>query len=315
MDPKQAEQLCVEAVNIISRESTESENRRAVELFAQVAEAGYSQGMFGLAEMKMAGKGTEMDVAGAIELYTQAGAMGNLPALFRLGNICWEPGEYNNPGKAFECFKQCSDVGFTPAYNCLGDCFIYGIGVAKDPAKAVEWFQKAADERDAGAMFKLACLYEGEMGVPKDENKANKMYFQAATAGVPEAQFHLANLAYDGKIEGGKKLAAAWYARCAEEIPLAKFNLATLYYSGDGIDKDLKKAFELYHQLAHAGDADAMYQVGKMYIGGEGVEADAEAGFKHIGMAAQAGNEEAAVLIETLRRRQNTQFIKIDGTE
>ena len=57
MDAKEAEQLCVEAVQIITRESTDEENRRAADLFRSVAEAGYSQGMFGLAELYMAGKG------------------------------------------------------------------------------------------------------------------------------------------------------------------------------------------------------------------------------------------------------------------
>ena len=52
-----------------------------------------------------------------------------------------------------------------------------------------------------------------------------------------------------------------------------------------------------------------------MYIGGEGVETDPQKGFEYIAKAANAGNQEAMLLIETLRRKQNTQLIHIDGAE
>ena len=87
MDAKEAEQLCVEAVHIITKDSTDEENRHAAELFRSVADAGYSQGMFGLAELYMAGKGVERDTAKAVELYRQAADKDNIPALFRLGDL------------------------------------------------------------------------------------------------------------------------------------------------------------------------------------------------------------------------------------
>ncbi|MBQ1462757.1 MAG: sel1 repeat family protein, partial [Candidatus Methanomethylophilus sp.] len=98
MDAKEAEQLCVEAVQIITRESTDEENRRAADLFRSVADAGYSQGMFGLAELYMAGKGVEKDTAKAVELYRQAADKDNIPALFRLGDLySTEDGPYFDP--------------------------------------------------------------------------------------------------------------------------------------------------------------------------------------------------------------------------
>lgn len=315
MNPEEAEKLCVEAVRIISRESTDGENRHAAGIFGQVADAGYSQGMFGLAEMKMAGKGTPSDVPGAVELYEKAGEMGNVPALMRLGNIYWAEGEFRNPDRAFACFGKCAEAGFPPAFGCLGDCWFYGIGTEKDPGKAVGYYEQASENGDVPAMFKLGCMYGGGMGVGRDDAKSVGMFARAAVNGMPEAMFRMAMLTYEGKIPGGKKGAANWYSQCADAIPVAKFNLATMYYSGDGIDRDLPKAFGLYRSLARQGDADAMFQVGKMLIGGEGTEADAEEGFRHIADAAEAGNAEAAAVINSLRRRQNTQLIKIDGTE
>ncbi len=38
---------------------------------------------------------------------------------------------------------------------CAGNCYRYGIGVAKDEKKAVEWYAKAAEENRPLAQFKL----------------------------------------------------------------------------------------------------------------------------------------------------------------
>ena len=315
MDSEQAQKLCMDAVAIISRECTEEECRQAADMFRQVADAGYSQGMFGLADMKMSGKGIPLDVHGAIDLYEAAAGLGNIPALFRLGTVHWAQGEFYLPEKSYECFVKCAEAGFPPAYNCLGDCHFHGIGTPKNVDEAVKWYTKAASNGDADASFKLGCIYEGEMGIPKDDSLAYKMFMQAAMAGVPEAQFRVGDLAYEGKIEGGKRGAAKWFSLCEDTVPIAKFNLATMYYSGDGIEKDLKKAFDMYAQLGEMGDPDALFQVGKMYIGGEGVEMDPQKGFEYIGRAASAGNQEAMIIIESLRRKQNTQLIHIDGAE
>ncbi|MBO5600565.1 MAG: sel1 repeat family protein [Candidatus Methanomethylophilus sp.] len=176
-------------------------------------------------------------------------------------------------------------------------------------------YGKGAQAGDGSAAFKLACMYEGDMGIDADEERAKGLFLQAARFGVPEAMFRLAVFAYEGKVEGGKPLAAEWYTRCAEQIPIARFNLATMYFTGDGVSQDKEKAFSLYLPLADSGDADAAFQIGRMYLNGEGVHADPQKGFEYIGKAAKGGHSEAAMLLENLRRRQNTQIIKIDGTD
>jgi len=88
-----------------------------------------------------------------------------------------------------------------------------------------------------------------------------------------------------------------------------------MYFTGDGVSQDKEKAFSLYLPLADSGDADAAFQIGRMYLNGEGVHADPQKGFEYIGKAAKGGHPEAAMLLENLRRRQNTQIIKIDGTD
>ena len=164
-------------------------------------------------------------------------------------------------------------------------------------------------------MFKVGYMCSEGVGTERDESEAIRMFRMSAVAGVPEAQFKMATLARDGKVPGGLKVAASWYSSASDQgfMP-ATFNLATMLYEGDGVDKDLGKAFELYSRVAETGDGDALFMVGRMYFEGIGVEKDQVKGFEFFGRAATAGNALAMELLDDIRRRQNTQFVRIDGT-
>lgn len=56
------------------------------------------------------------------------------------------------------------------------------------------------------------------------------------------------------------------------ENPLVQYELGKLYQSGNGIDKDSKKATEWYKKAAEQGNADAQNDLAKCYYYGEGVE-------------------------------------------
>ena len=126
--------------------------------------------------------------------------------------------------------------------------------------------------------------------------------------------FKMAALASDGAVEGGARAAFSWYSSAAEAgfMP-AKFNLATMYYEGQGTKRDMAKAFQLYSEIADTGDGDALFMVGRMYYEGLGVEKDQGKGFEFFGRAAAAGSRIAQELVEDIRRRQNTQLVRIDG--
>lgn len=316
MDDSEAMRLCSEAAEIVGRGCDPVGAAKAAEMFRIVADEGYPDGMFGLAEMKMNGLGTPKDVKGAADLYRAASDKGNIPALFRLANVLVQEESLLDADEAFRCMKRCAEAKFPPAFGCIGDMLYYGIGTAPSPADAVNWYRLAAASGDPQSMYKVGCMCRMGNGVPKDDSAADAMFVMAANAGIPEAQFEIASRIYDGEMEGGKGEAASWYSKCADAIPTAKFNLATMYLEGDGVTKDPAKAFSLYKELGDGcGDADALYQVGRMYLDGLGTDANPEEGFRYFGKAANAGHKEASMLVESLRRRMNTQLITIDGTE
>lgn len=312
MDPEEAERLSLEATSMTVGAGRPRDPAGAARLFRRLADAGYAEGYFGLAELTAAGNGVERDEDAAVDLYEKARALGSVPAAYRLAHYYWEGPREDLP-RCYECLRMCCDAGFAPAYDGMGDACFYGRGTKADPAEAVEWYRKAAEAGVTAGMFKLGCLYENGTGVEKDLRKSEEWFRRAAEAGVPEAMFRMAALEYDKNTPESHKESFRWYSQCADVIPVAKFNMATMMVNGDGTEKDAKGAYSLYLALAKDGDADAMFQVGRMLIDGLGVEQNAEEGFKWVGEASRAGSPEAKQLIEGLRRAQNTQLIHIDG--
>ena len=316
MDESQARELCSKAAAIVGNGCSPDQAAEAAGMFRTAADAGFPDAQFGLAEMMFNGIGMERDVRGAKELYEKAGEAGNIPALFRLGGILSEVEGMEDLPKAFSCMKRCAEARFPPAFGVLGDMYYYGAGTAADPKQAINWYRLAAAAGDPGSMFKVGCMCRSGIGTDKDDDAADAMFMVSAQSGIPEAQFEVAHAMYSGRMGGNKAEAAEWYSKCADRIPTAKFNLAAMYVSGDGVEKDQAKAFRLFKEVAEAHeDRDALFQVARMMMEGQGTEMDPECGFRYMARAAKAGNEDAAAIVNSLRRRMNTQLITIDGTE
>ena len=173
----------------------------------------------------------------------------------------------------------------------------------------------AADEGDPLSMFKAGYMLSEGIGTGKDEQEAIRMFRMSAVSGVPEGMLKMSELCSSGRVAGGDAAAFNWCRSAAETgfIP-AIFRMATMYYQGEVTTRDLTKAYSIYHDLADSGEADAMFMVGHMLLEGLGVEKDEEKGFRYLSEAAAAGSTIALQLVEDMRRRQNTQLIRIDGT-
>jgi len=205
---------------------------------------------------------------------------------------------------------------FPPAYPEYAGVLLYGYGVAEDPAGALRWYRLAADAGDPLSMFKIGYMLSEGVGADRDQAEAVRMFRMSATAGVPEAMLKMAELCISGIVPGGDRAAFNWCRSAAETgfVP-AMYRLATMYYQGDGTERDLAKAFSIYSELAEGGEADAEFMVGRMLLEGLGVEKDEKKGFESLCRAAAGGSQIAVQLVGDIRRRQNTQLIRIDGAE
>ena len=131
-------------------------------------------------------------------------------------------------------FQQAND-GNVDAQLSIATCFM---DVAEQPY-ALPWYEKAAIAGNAKALHELTYFYEGRyIGVEADPVKLNK---------VQEMVLGLNN-------------------------PDAFLKLASQYYTGDGVKKDKKKAFEYYMKAAQLGSDEGAAEVGACYLNGDGIE-------------------------------------------
>ena len=140
-------------------------------------------------------------------------------------------------------------------HNNLGRCYQNGEGVEKDLKKAVQYYTLAANQEHANARCNLGRCYQNGKGVEKDLQKAVEYYTLAANQEDAETQ----NRAI---CENGEGVGNA-DAQC---------NLGRCYESGQGVEKDLKKAVQYYKLAANQGHLFAQNNLALCFEKGVGVE-------------------------------------------
>tara|TARA_R110000782_G_scaffold266526_4_gene361038 strand:- start:2084 stop:2830 length:747 start_codon:yes stop_codon:yes gene_type:complete len=97
--------------------------------------------------------------------------------------------------------------------------------------------------------------------------------------------------------EGGQAYLRGDYETAAKEfVPLAErgdhramYALGSMYASGQGVEKNLKKSFELFSEAAKNGRADAMYKLGLMYEQGQGISQNLKKAARYYQKSAKKG--------------------------
>jgi hypothetical protein len=139
---------------------------------------------------------------------------------------------------------------------------IFDSGLAAyDAGKFDEAFRifQSIDTEDVAAMRNEGLMLRKGQGTAKDPKAAEDMLERAADAGLPTAQYDLAEMLLDG--EAGKpdpNRALPWLASAvAAHHPLAEYRLGLFYEQGFLVEKNLNIARTLYMAAAEAGVRDA----------------------------------------------------------
>ena len=126
-----------------------------------------------------------------------------------------------------------------------------------------------------------------------------------------------APIAYaDDFINGWRAYSEGNYTKALSKwLPLAKqgdadaqFNLAMMYYHGEGVERDWKEAARLFRLAAEQGDALAQYNLGVMYHNGEGVFQDLEKSYMWIILAAVNGDGKAPKARDLMKQEMRLDF-------
>lgn len=197
-------------------------------------------------------------------------------------------------------------------------------GGIKNYIEAEYWYKKAAMLGDAFSQYFLGEIYNyGQGKVEKDNKKAYKWYIKAARQGYDLAKARVAYMYYIGEgVPVNRSKADYWLKRISKKdselseqvlswVKREKlFEKGSQYYNGTGVQKNPKKAFELFEKAAGMGHSISQFNTGAMYLNGEGVTIDRKKAVEWLGKSAEQGHEGAIVTLEMISQKPSAYGIQ-----
>lgn len=151
--------------------------------------------------------------------------------------------------EAVPYLQRAAKAGSGIAQAKLGNMYEKGLGVSKNYQIAMNMYKKAAESQEPAGLVGIGGLYENGLGVAKDGAKAFSYYKRAADMGNALAEF-LTGFAYmngentEKNVEEGLK----YLERSTTSSNLGCEYLGMLYYYGEDVPQDYKKAMHWYLQ-------------------------------------------------------------------
>lgn len=251
---------------------TPRNDARAVELFTRAAEKGHQRAQLNLGTLYLRGQGVPRDLIQARAWLEKAAVDGDPYALYVLGRAMEESlgPAAADAVRAANLYRQAAEKGHPLAALRYGMALADGTGVKRDAVAAHRWLIHAQQNGVPEAALALADM---AARTPASRDKAtNEKMLQsviswlevAARAGVPSAQFKLANA----------------------------------YYAGAGVTRDLAQAQLWYARAAQQGQTEAQNACGIMLVNGAGGAADPVEGYKWLLLAERGGHPESRTIRE-----------------
>jgi tRNA A-37 threonylcarbamoyl transferase component Bud32 len=157
--------------------------------------------------------------AEAVTYYRQAADSGDLPSLFRLGELLHlGKGIAINELDASTKIKKAAEAEYLPAWVVLGDRYEKGLGLRRSDKDAAFWYRRAAEKGEPEAQARIADWYMRGKGVDKDETEGVNWFRKAADQGNSEAQYGLGMAYLRGKgVEKSDSLGLEWLQKAAAQ--------------------------------------------------------------------------------------------------
>lgn len=145
--------------------------------------------------------------------------------------------------------KPSAERGNAEAQAFLAQTYIFGQADNRDYRAAVKWARKSAAQNNIEGYNALGFLsFFGHGGLTTDYKKAADLYEKAAKAGLPSAEYMLANLyAYGLGRKQDFRQAAKWARSAADgRFPHAFLLYAEFLAKGTGVQRNRVRAYQAY---------------------------------------------------------------------
>jgi TPR repeat protein len=203
---------------------------------------------------------------------------------------------YNKTGRdeLLELFRKAARQDNPGGQFQLARCYDHGIGVAKDLVAAAFWYRKAVMQGYIPAFAGLAQIYLLGPVELQDRTEAARLFRKAAERGDAVGQCGLG--VYQQYFAKDPNDAVKWYELASDQGNLeAKWRLGRCLESGDGTQKNVRKAVQLYLDAAQKGHAGSQYQMGLCFLNGNEVILDPREAVKWFQKASDQGYSSAQV--------------------
>jgi TPR repeat protein len=244
--------------------------KEAFTLYQGAAKAGHAASAYRTAvccEMgHEEGGGTKRDPLKAVQWYRRAAALGDTPALYKMGMILLKGllGQQKNQGEAINMLQRAANQADRDNPHALHELgLIYeqpangNERIIPDEAYALQLFMQAADLGYKFSQFRLGQAYEyGLLGCPIDPRKSIGWYTKAAAQEEHQSELALSGwylTGIEGVLQQSDTEAYLWArkAACAEPpLPKALFAMGYFTEVGIGCPKSLEEAKRWYGRAA-----------------------------------------------------------------
>ncbi|MDR1396360.1 MAG: hypothetical protein LBJ14_01290 [Desulfarculales bacterium] len=180
------------------------------------------------------------------------------------------------------------EAQFNTAY-----CYYLGRGAEVSYYYAIYWFEQAGRNGSARARLSLADLYTSAPPPYRDYHKAFLLYKEeTAQSNAADAWVGLGEAYERGRgVKRDYRQAALCYEKASRQFhDLGYHYLGHLYLNGQGVTKDLDKAYDLFLSAVYVENwGGARHHLGDMYYQGLGVNRDYRQAFKWYMEGAEQG--------------------------
>ena len=200
--------------------------------------------------------------------------------------------------------KQTCKDGDIYACSNLGFRYFAANKVDNDEFKAFNLLNYACDNGEFAACRYVAAFYENEIGVAYDKDKIEHLYTLSCN-NDDAVSCHKLGLFYFNSNDESQKLKAndCLTKGCNYGSVRACSFLGDLYSAGsNGLNKDEKKAYELYRRACDGSDANGCYNLAEYYNSGKGISKSRNIAATILVKACELGSIKACDKLEKKRK-------------
>lgn len=207
-----------------------------------------------------------------------------------------------DPAAAFRWFERAARSDHGAAQSAIGVAYAKGEGVETDYKEARAWLEKAAEKGYPVAEERLGWLCQNGFGAPQSMTRAIELYESASRLGNPAAKYALADLYEHGNgVDVDVKRAIELYrAAAADDHPIALRRLAELLFADTAVT-DKNEALTYCRRAVNAGDVEAIVDLGLAYENGWAVDKETKKATELYQRALTQGCKSAEIRLEELK--------------